>query len=71
MSPIKSNIKGAMIMKVIYGTAWFLLVAATLVSAFTGSFNPPAVVVYGLMALGLVYAIAVWSVVVNTRELHS
>jgi hypothetical protein len=55
-------------MKKFYVTAWFLLAAAVLVSAFTGTFNSLAVVVFSLVAVGLVYGFALWSVIVNTRD---
>lgn len=55
-------------MKKFYVLAWFLLAASALASVFTGTFNPLAMVVFSLVALGLVYAIALWSVIVNTRE---
>jgi hypothetical protein len=55
-------------MKKFYVTAWFLLAASVLVSAFTGTFNPLAVVVFSLVAVGLVYGFALWSVIVNRRD---
>ena len=41
-------------MKKFYVLAWFLLAAAVLVSIFTGTFNPLAMVVFSLVAVGLV-----------------
>ncbi len=58
-------------MKKIYVLAWFLLAAAAFVSALTGTFNPAALLVFSLIALGLVYTFALWSVLVNTREIKT
>jgi hypothetical protein len=55
-------------MKKFYVLAWFLLAAAVLVSIFTGTFNSLAMVVFGLVAVGLVQGFALWSVIVNTRD---
>ena len=55
-------------MKKFYITAWFLLAASVLVSAFTGTINPLTVVVFSLVAVGLVYGFALWSVIVNRRD---
>jgi hypothetical protein len=55
-------------MKNIYGIGWFVLVLAVLVSIFTGILTPLSAVVYSLMALGLVFTLMLWLVVVNTRE---
>jgi hypothetical protein len=57
-------------MKKIYISAWFLLAAAAIVTALSGGFNAAALVFYSLIALGLVYTLALWSVIVNTRELE-
>jgi len=58
-------------MKKFYISAWFLLAAAAIVTAFIGAFNPAAQVVFSLIALGLVYTLALRSVIVNTRELET
>lgn len=58
-------------MKKLYFTAWFLLAAAALVSALTGTFNPAALVVFSFIALGLVFTLALWSVSVNTQEIKT
>jgi hypothetical protein len=57
--------------KKFYVSAWFLLAAAVLISVFTGAFNPLAMVVFSLVAVGLVYGFAMWSVIVNTRDAPS
>lgn len=56
-------------MKKLYVLAWALLALAALVSALTGTFNPVALVVFSLVALGLVSTLVLWSIVVNTREI--
>lgn len=58
-------------MKKFYISAWVLLAAATFVSIFTGSFNPVALFVFSLVALALVYTLALWSVIINTRVLKT
>lgn len=57
--------------KNLYVLAWFLLAAIVLVSALTGTLTPPALVVFSLAALGLVYGLALWSVIANTREIKT
>lgn len=54
-------------MKKFYVSAWFLLAAAALVSALTGTFNAAALLVFSLVALALVHTLALWTVIVNTR----
>jgi len=58
-------------MKKFYVSAWLLLAASVLVSVFTGTFNPIGMVVFSLVAVGLVYAFALWTVIVNTRDKQS
>lgn len=58
-------------MKKLYLAAWTLLTATALVSVFTGAFNPVTLFVFSLVALALVYTLALWSVIVNTRELKT
>ena len=53
--------------KKFYVLAWFLLAASALISVFTGTVNPLAIVVFSLVAVGLVYGFALWSVIVKTR----
>ena len=55
-------------MKNFYVSAWLLLAASVLVSVFTGTFNPIGMVVFSLVAVGLFYAFALWTVIVNTRD---
>ncbi|HKP70493.1 MAG TPA: hypothetical protein VJV05_14490 [Pyrinomonadaceae bacterium] len=54
-------------MKLFYGAAWFLLAFAVIVALFTGSFDSSALVVSSMIALGLVYALALWAVSGRTR----
>jgi hypothetical protein len=55
-------------MKKFYVLAWFLLAASALISVFTSTFNPLVMVVFSLVALMLVLVLALWSVIVNTRD---
>lgn len=55
-------------MKKIYTAAWFLLGILFIAAVLTGYLNPVSLVVFSLFALALVYALAVWTVFVNTRE---
>ena len=47
-------------MKNFYISAWILLAAAVLVSVLTGILNAAALVAFSLIALGLVYALALF-----------
>ena len=55
-------------MKVLYAGAWFLLAAVVVLALANGVFDATALVVSSLVALGLVYALALWAVTANTRE---
>jgi hypothetical protein len=48
--------------KKFYFLAWLLFAASVLRSAFTGSFDALAMFVFSLVALGLIYAFALWAV---------
>lgn len=54
--------------KKIYAAAWVLLALTAFVTFLTGSFNSLTLVVFSLAALALVHALALWTVVVNTRK---
>ena len=58
-------------MKKIYMAGWFIVALATLVSILTGTLTPAAMVVYSLLALGLVFTLMLWSVIVNTQEIKT
>lgn len=58
-------------MEKFYISAWILLAAAAFVSVLTGSFNPVTLFVFSLIALALVYTLALWSVIINTRVLKT
>ncbi|MDQ3750033.1 MAG: hypothetical protein M3367_13640 [Acidobacteriota bacterium] len=58
-------------MKNLYVLAWFLLGAAVFVSVLTGALTPATLFVFSLAALGLVYGLALWSVILNTREIKA
>lgn len=55
-------------MKNFYISAWILLAAAAFVTVLTGSFNPLALLAFSLVALALVLSLAMWSVIVQTRD---
>jgi hypothetical protein len=52
-----------------YALAWFLLVSGVLVAAYHGNLTPTAILVYSLLALGLVFVLMAWAVVVNGRRM--
>lgn len=55
-------------MRKFYISAWIVLAATFFVSLLSGSFNPVALLVFGLIALALVHTLMLWSVFVNTRD---
>lgn len=57
--------------KNLYLIAWFSLATIVSASALTGTLTQTAVEVYSLLALGLVFALMLWSVIVNTREIKT
>lgn len=58
-------------MKNFYIAAWVLLAMAAFVSVLTGTFNAVTLFVFSLVALALVYALALWSVITQTRDLKA
>lgn len=54
--------------KKIYAAAWILLALTAFVTILSGSLNALTLVVFSLVALGLVYALALWTVVGSTSE---
>lgn len=58
-------------MKNFYISAWIILAAAVFVAVLIGSFNPVALLAFSLVALVLVFALMLWTVVVNTRNLET
>jgi hypothetical protein len=58
-------------MKKFYVGAWFLAAIAVLISVLTGTFTTTAMIVFSFIGLGLIYTLALWSVIVNTRETPS
>ena len=54
-------------MKTFYALAWVFLVLISVRLALTGALNPVALVVLSLAAVALVYGLALWSVITNTR----
>lgn len=57
-------------MKKFYISAWILLASAVAIAVLTGSSNPFALLVFSLVALALVFALMLWTVFVNTRDLE-
>jgi len=51
--------------KKFYVLAWFVLIGSATASVLNGTLNDLAMVAFGLIALGLVYALALWSVLTN------
>lgn len=54
-------------MKNIYTTAWVLLTITFVVTVLTGYYNPLSLVVFSLVALALVFALALWVVIENVQ----
>lgn len=57
-------------MKQLYISAWILLAIAVLATLLSGAFGTAAMLAFGLVALGLVHALALWSAFANTRDLQ-
>ena len=55
-------------LKKFYILAWFWTAIAVLISVLTGTFGAKTVVVFGFIVLGLIHALMLWSVIVNTRD---
>lgn len=58
-------------MKNFYISAWILLAITAFVSVLTGTFNAVTLFVFSLVALALVYTLALWSVITQTRDLKA
>ena len=54
-------------MKKIYLLAWISLTITFVASVLTGYYNPLSLVVFSLIALALVFALALWTVIVNVQ----
>ena len=54
--------------KTIIASVWTLATVAVFILGLNGFIEPVSTVVLSLVALGLFYAFAVWSVMVNTRH---
>ena len=54
-------------MKKFFAAALYLLAILFLAAVLTGSFNGLSSLVFSLLALGLVYTLALWSVIDNSR----
>ena len=51
--------------RTIYTLIWILAATAALLLVLTGTFDAAAISTFGLVALGLLYGFALWSVIVN------
>ena len=56
-------------MKQLYISAWLLVVLGALVAFLTGYFNAVTLVAFSLIALGLVYSLALRSVITSTPDM--
>jgi hypothetical protein len=54
--------------KKFYVLAWFLLIGSVIASVFSGTLTELAMVTFGLIALSLVHALAVWAVLIDPRD---
>ncbi len=54
-------------MKTLYTAAWILVALAAVISLVAGA-NPAALLASGLAALVLIYGLAMWLIVTNTRD---
>ena len=55
-------------LKTIYIMAWVLLAMSAIGSLLSGYVNPMTQVAFGVGALALIYALALWSVFTNTPD---
>ena len=58
-------------MKKFYISAWILLAVTAFAAVLTGSFSPIAMLAFSLIALALVFALMLWTVIENTRDLQA
>lgn len=56
-------------MKTFYILAWVLLVLTAAVSYSLGYFDAITMIVLSLIAVGLVYGLALWSAITNTPDM--
>ena len=55
-------------MKAFYALTWVFLGLTAITMALTGALSPVALVALSLAAAALVYGLALWSVITNTRD---
>lgn len=55
-------------LRTIFASVWILTAVTALALGLNGSIEPAAMVSFSLVALGLLYAFALWTVIANTRE---
>lgn len=58
-------------MKKLYVGSWILLAMVVLGSVLNRTITPGAALIYSLLALGLVFTMMLWSVIVNTRDIKT
>lgn len=54
--------------RTVLASAWILTALAALLFGLNGSIDPAVMVIFSLVALALLYAFALWTVLVNTRD---
>ena len=58
-------------MKKIYIASWILLTLTLVATVLTDGFDSTSLVVFSFAVFAMVYALAVWSVLTNTRKFKS
>jgi ABC-type nickel/cobalt efflux system permease component RcnA len=61
----------AMMLKTIYAMAWILVALAAIVSLLGDHFSSLTQVAFSVAVLVLVYALALWSVFTNTKDIRA
>ena len=56
--------------KKFYSFAWLVLTGSVVASIFMGQLDPIRLLAFSLAALALVYALLLWSVFANTRDMR-
>jgi hypothetical protein len=54
--------------KTLMGSVWIAAAIAGIILGLNGSIEPAAKVIFSLVALAVLYAFALWTVMVNTRD---
>lgn len=56
--------------KKFYVLVWFLLIGSVLASILIGTFDALAMLAVSIGVVGLVYAFALWAVLINSQSAH-